>query len=325
MTSDSHVLVTGGAGFIGSHLVDGLLADPGVQVTVLDALTYAGSLENLALHADHPRFRFVRGDVADPQAVEPLVADLDRVIHAAAESHVDRSIDGPGAFVRTNVLGTQVVLDACRDHGRPVLVVSTDEVYGQGGEGTAFREDDPPAPRSPYAASKAAAELLARAYGTTYGLAVTIVRGTNAFGPRQFPEKAIPVFTLAALDGVALPVYDEGQQRREWLYATDWARACLTVFERGESGTTYNLGGGTELSNLELATRICALAGADPASIALVDARPGHDFRYGLDDARVRALGWSPQVPFDEGLARTVAWYRDHRDWVEGMLAGVRG
>lgn len=325
MTSDPHVLVTGGAGFIGSHLVDGLLADRSVQVTVLDALTYAGSLENLALHADHPRFRFVRGDVADPGAVASLVGEVDRVIHAAAESHVDRSIDGPGAFVRTNVLGTQVVLDACRDHGRPLLLVSTDEVYGQGREGTAFGEDAPPAPRSPYAASKAAAELLARAYGTTYGLPVTIVRGTNAFGPRQFPEKAVPVFTLAALDGRNLPVYDAGQQRREWLYATDWARACLTVLDRGESGTTYNIGSGTELTNLELATRICALAGADPASIGFVEARPGHDFRYGLDDARLRALGWSPEVPFDEGLARTVAWYRDHRDWVEAMLTGVAG
>jgi dTDP-glucose 4,6-dehydratase len=325
MTSDTHVLVTGGAGFIGSHLVDGLLADRGVQVTVLDALTYAGSLENLSLHADHPRYRFVRGDVADPAAVEPLVAAVDRVVHAAAESHVDRSIEGPGAFVRTNVQGTQVVLDACRDHGRPLLLVSTDEVYGQGGEGTAFREDDPPAPRSPYAASKAAAELLARAYGTTYGVAVTIARGTNAFGPRQFPEKAIPVFTTAALDGRPLPVYDEGRQRREWLYVTDWARACLVVLDRGEAGTTFNIGSGTELTNLELATRICALAGADPASIGFVEGRPGHDFRYGLDDARLRALGWSPEVPFDEGLARTVAWYRDHRDWVESMRSGVAG
>jgi dTDP-glucose 4,6-dehydratase len=325
MTSDSHVLVTGGAGFIGSHLVDALLADHGVQVTVLDALTYAGSRENLAVHADHPRFRFVRGDVVDPQAVGPLVGDVDRVIHAAAESHVDRSIDGPAPFVRTNVLGTQVVLDACRDHDRPLLLVSTDEVYGQGSEGTAFHEDDPLAPRSPYAASKAAAELLVRAYGTTYGTAVTVVRGTNAFGPRQFPEKAIPVFATAALDGRALPVYDAGEQRREWLYVTDWARACLTVLERGEAGATYNLGSGTELTNLELATRICVLAGADPASITFVDARPGHDFRYGLDDARVRALGWSPDVPFDEGLARTVAWYRDHRGWVDAMLAGVAG
>jgi len=325
MTSDNHVLVTGGAGFIGSHLVDGLLAGRGVRVTVLDALTYAGSLENLSSHAEDPRLRFVRGDVTDPRAVGPLVADADRVIHAAAESHVDRSIDGPGAFVRTNVVGTQVVLDACRDHGRPLLLVSTDEVYGEGAEGTSFREDDPPAPRSPYAASKAAAELLARAYGATYGLAVTIVRGTNAFGPRQFPEKAIPVFATAALDGRPLPVYDAGRQRREWLYVTDWARACLTVLERAEAGTILNIGSGAELTNLELATRICALAGADPASIGFVEARPGHDFRYGLDDARLRALGWSPEVPFEEALARTVAWYRDNRGWVDAMLAGAAG
>jgi dTDP-glucose 4,6-dehydratase len=325
MTSDTHVLVTGGAGFIGSHLVDALLGDPAVRVTVLDALTYAGSLENLAVHEDHPRFRFVRGDVADPDAVGVLVAGADRVVHAAAESHVDRSIDGPAAFVRTNVLGTQVVLDACREHDRPLLLVSTDEVYGQGGEGTMFREDDPPAPRSPYAATKAAAELLARAYHVTYGVAVTIVRGTNAFGPRQFPEKAIPVFVVAALDGLPVPVYGAGTQRREWLYVSDWIRACRLVLERGEPGATYNIGGGTELENLELARRVCALAGADPSSIAFVDDRPGHDFRYGLDDGRLRALGWAPEVPFDEGLARTVAWYADHRPWVDSMLAGVAG
>jgi dTDP-glucose 4,6-dehydratase len=323
--TDLHVLVTGGAGFIGSHLVDGLLADPRVQVTVLDKLTYAGSLENLAVHVDHPRFRFVRGDVTDPEVVVELVGGADRVVHAAAESHVDRSIEGPGEFLRTNVLGTQVVLDACRDRDRPLLLVSTDEIYGEGREGSTFHEDDPPAPRSPYAASKAAAELIARAYQVTFGVPVTVVRGTNAYGPRQNPEKAIPVFVTAALDGRPLPVYDAGRQRREWLYVTDWIRACLVVLDRGEPGGTYNIGSGTELANLELAQRICALAGADPATIAFVDARPGHDFRYGLDDARLRALGWTPEVPFDEGLARTVAWYRDHRAWVETMLAGVAG
>jgi dTDP-glucose 4,6-dehydratase len=325
MTSDTHVLVTGGAGFLGSHLVDELLADRGVLVTVLDRLTYAGSLENLAVHTDHPRFRFVHGDVVDPETVGPLVGEADRIVHAAAESHVDRSIEGPGEFVRTNVLGTQVVLDACRERGKPLLLVSTDEVYGEGVEGSSFVETDPPAPRSPYAASKAAAELIARSYGITYGLPVTIVRGTNAFGPRQHPEKAIPVFTMAALDGRPLPVYDAGRQRREWLYVTDWVRACLVALERGEPGVVYNIGSGTEVANLELARTICALTGADPASIAFVDARPGHDFRYGLDDSRLRALGWAPTVSFDEGLARTVAWYRDHRAWVETMLAGVAG
>jgi dTDP-glucose 4,6-dehydratase len=325
MTSDTHVLVTGGAGFLGSHLVDELLADRGVLVTVLDRLTYAGSLENLAVHADHPRFRFVHGDVVDPETVGPLVGEADRIVHAAAESHVDRSIEGPGEFIRTNVLGTQVVLDACRDRGKPLLLVSTDEVYGEGVEGSSFVETDPPAPRSPYAASKAAAELIARSYGITYGLPVTIVRGTNAFGARQHPEKAIPVFTMAALDGRPLPVYDAGRQRREWLYVTDWVRGCLVALDRGEPGVVYNIGSGTEVANLELARTICALTGADPASIAFVDARPGHDFRYGLDDSRLRALGWAPTVAFDEGLARTVAWYRDHRAWVETMLAGVAG
>jgi dTDP-glucose 4,6-dehydratase len=325
VTSDSHVLVTGGAGFIGSHLVDELMADADLRVTVLDKLTYAGNLDNLAVHVDHPRFRFVRGDVADAALVDELVSGADRVIHAAAESHVDRSIEGPGEFVRTNVVGTQVVLDACRDRDRRLLLVSTDEVYGQGRDGTSFAESDPPAPRSPYAASKAAAELIARAYATTYGTAVAIVRGTNAFGPRQNPEKAIPVFTIAALDGEPMPVYGVGEERREWLYVTDWAHACLAVLRDGEPDGTYNIGGGFELTNLELAERICALTGADPASIAFVDDRPGHDFRYGLDDARLRALGWVPGVPFDEGLARTVAWYRDHRDWVRAMVAGVAG
>jgi dTDP-glucose 4,6-dehydratase len=321
--TDTHVLVTGGAGFIGSHLVDALIADPGRRVTVLDALTYAGSRDNLAMHAEHPRFGFVRGDVADPDVVAALVRDADVAVHAAGESHVDRSIDGPAAFVRTNVLGTQVVLDCCRASGTPLLLVSTDEVYGAGGVGTAFAEEDPLLPRSPYAASKAGAELLARAYGITYDAAVTVVRGTNAFGPRQFPEKVIPVFTTAALDGRPLPVYGEGQQSREYLYVTDWAAGCVIALDRGRPGEIYNIGGGVELTTLQLAERICHLAGADPSLISFVEDRPGHDFRYGLRDERLRSLGWEPVVPFDEGLAMTVAWYRDHREWVDGMLAGA--
>jgi len=318
------VLVTGGAGFIGSHLVDALLArDDGTRVTVLDALTYAGSLENLTEHEGDPRFTFVRGDVADEATVAPLVAAADRVIHAAAESHVDRSIAGPRAFLATNVLGTFAVLEACRANGTPLLLVSTDEVYGAGAEGTSFAEDDPPRPRSPYAASKAAAELLADAYRATYGLAVTTVRGTNAFGPRQFPEKVIPVYALAALDGRPLPVYGVGEQRREWLPVEDWVDACLLVADRGEPGTTYNVGGGTELANLELARRVCALAGAPEALISFVEDRPGHDFRYGLTWDRLAALGWSPRVAFGDALAATVRWYADHREWAERMLAGA--
>jgi dTDP-glucose 4,6-dehydratase len=319
-----HVLVTGGAGFIGSHLVDALLArDDDTRVTVLDALTYAGSLENLVAHDGEDRYRFVRGDVADAAAVGPLVAAADRVVHAAAESHVDRSIEGPRAFLVTNVLGTFTVLEASRESETPVLIVNTDEVYGSGEEGTAFTEDDALRPRSPYAASKAAADLLARAYRETYGASVTSVRGTNAFGPRQFPEKVIPVYALAAIEGRELPVYGRGEQRREWLAVGDWVRACVAVLDHGEPGEVYNIGGGFELSNLELARKVCALAGAPESLISFVEDRPGHDFRYGLAWDRLAGLGWRPTVAFDDGLAEAVAWYADHRDWVDRMLSGA--
>ena len=323
MTTHTHVLVTGGAGFIGSHLVDGLLADPGTRVTVLDKLTYAGSRANLAAHEGDDRFRFVQGDVADAVLVGSLVAEADRVVHAAAETHVDRSIAGPAEFVMTNVVGTQVVLDACRANVRPLLLVSTDEVYGQNEPDGRFDEDDPIRPRSPYAASKAGAELLARAYGITYGLPVWIVRGTNAYGPRQNPEKAIPVFATAALDGRPLPIYAEGRQSREWLFVTDWAAACLAALRHGEPGDVFNIGDGFELPNVELARRICRLAGADESLVTFVEDRPGHDLRYGVSSERLRQLGWRPEVPFDDGLARTVDWYRDHRDWVDALRAGA--
>ena len=320
----TQVLVTGGAGFIGSHLVDALLARQDVRVTVLDKLTYAGSRENLIDHDGDERFAFVRGDVSDAAVVAPLFAEADRVLHAAAESHVDRSIEGPREFLVTNVLGTHTVLEACRETGTPVLLVNTDEVYGAGDERTSFAEDDRLLPRSPYAASKAAAELLAHAYRETYGAQVTTVRGTNAFGPRQHPEKVIPVYTMAALEGRPLPVYGEGKQRREWLFVSDWVAACLAVFDDGDPGTSYNIGGGFELPNLDLARRVCALAGAPDELISFVPDRPGHDFRYGLTWARLAALGWKPEVPFDDGLAQTVTWYGTHRDWVSRMLAGAR-
>ena len=322
MTDPTHVLVTGGAGFIGSHLVDALLATD-TRVTVLDKLTYAGTRKNLSDHEGDDRLRFVQGDVADPAAVGPLVADVQRVVHAAAETHVDRSIAGPAAFVMTNVVGTQVVLDACRDHGRPLLLISTDEVYGENEPDGRFDEGAPLRPRSPYAASKAGAELIARAHGITFGTPVTIVRGTNAFGPRQNPEKVIPVFTLAALQGRPLPVYDRGLQSREWLYVTDWVAACLTALRHGEPGDVFNIGDGTELTNVELARRICALTGAVESSVTFVADRPGHDFRYGVTTGRLHELGWRPQVTFDDGLASTVAWYRDHAAWVRSMHAGA--
>ncbi len=323
MTDDSHVLVTGGAGFIGSHIVDALLSQSDARVTVLDKLTYAGSRANLARHDDDDRLRFVQGDVADPSVVEPLVDQAGRVLHAAAETHVDRSIRGPAEFVMTNVVGTQVILDACRTSGTPLLVVSTDEVYGQNDPDGLFDEEAPIRPRSPYAASKAGAELLARSYGITYGLPVWIVRGTNAYGPRQDPEKAIPVFTTAALEGRPLPVYADGRQSREWLYVTDWAAACVTALRHGEPGDVFNIGDGFELPNAELARTICRLAGADEALVTFVEDRPGHDLRYGVTSERLHELGWRPAVPFQEGLARTVDWYRDHRGWVGDMRAGA--
>ena len=316
MTTDTHALVTGGAGFIGSHLVDALLERPATQVTVLDRLSTGGSRANLERHDADPRLRLVVGDVTDASLVHTLVAEADAVIHAAAESHVDRSIDDPAGFLRTNVMGTQVVLDACRDRDVRMLMLSTDEVYGPGDPGSgAFDERDPLRPASPYAASKAAADLLCGAYVTTYGTRVTTARGTNAFGPRQI-ERVIPTFAICALEGRPVPVYGDGHERREFLFVSDWVRAALTILDAGEPGAVYNIGGGYELVNIELARRICELAGAPASLIASVPDRPGHDFRYGLRDDRLRALGWTPTVAFDDGLARTVAWYRDHLDWL---------
>jgi dTDP-glucose 4,6-dehydratase len=307
-----NVLVTGGAGFIGSHLVDALLAGGDTRVTVVDRLSRGGSLANLARHDGDERFSFVHGDVQDAALVRPLVAAADAVIHAAAESHVDRSIDAPAEFLATNVQGTQVVVDASRERGIRMLMVSTDEVYGPGDPGGGmFDEDHALRPRSPYAASKAAADLLCQAYHATYGTPVTVVRGTNAYGPRQI-ERVMPTYALNALAGSPVPVYGEGRQRREFLYVTDWVRAALTVLERGEPGVIYNIGAGYELANLDLARRICALAGAPETLITFVPDRPGHDFRYGVRADRLLALGWAPEVGFDDGLARTVAWYREH-------------
>ena len=311
-----HVLVTGGAGFIGSHLVDALLAEPDARVTVLDRLSAGGSRANLEQHEGDARLEFVLGDVRDPATVGPLVAAADRVIHAAAQSHVDRSIDDPAGFLDTNVMGTQVVLDAVREHDTRMLMVSTDEVYGPGDpEGGLFDEDHAMHPRSPYAASKAAADLLCQAYHATYGAPVTVVRGTNAYGPRQI-ERVVPTYTLNALEGSPVPVYGDGSQRREFLHVEDGVRGAIAVLERGEPGVIYNIGGGTELANLELARRICALAGAPPDLVTFVTDRPGHDFRYGVGADRLRSLGWAPEIGFDEGLERTVEWYREHREWI---------
>lgn len=317
MVSARHVVVTGGAGFIGSHLVDALLSEEDVRVTVLDRLSVGGVRANLADHDGDERFRFVLGDVRDADVVGGLLAGADAVVHAAAETHVDRSIVDPDGFLDVNVRGTSVVLEAARAAGCRVLMISTDEVYGAHPEGDdgRFVESDPLRPRSPYAASKAAADLLCGAWRATYGLDVVVLRGTNAYGPRQL-ERVVPTFAAAALRGEPLPVYGAGRQLREYLHVRDWARAAVTVLSAGEPGGAYNVGSGTEVSSLDLARLIVDAVGADPASIRFVEDRPGHDFRYGVDDARVRALGWAPAVRFDEGLRETLDWYRAHLDAV---------
>jgi dTDP-glucose 4,6-dehydratase len=250
------------------------------------------------------------------------VGGVDAVVHAAAESHVDRSIDEARGFLQTNLMGTQAVLEAVRSAGIRMLMISTDEVYGEGvADGGLFDEDAPVAPRSPYALSKAAADLLCHVYRTTYGVDVTVVRGTNAYGPRQI-ERVVPTYTICALEGLPLPVYGAGEQRREFLHVQDWVRAALTVLERGAPGVLYNIGAGTELSNLALAERIVALVGVSDDLIAFVPDRPGHDFRYGVTATRLRELGWDPAIGFDDGLAATVEWYRTHRDWLYAAHAG---
>ena len=324
MATDIHVLVTGGAGFIGSHLVDELLARPSTRVTVLDRLSRGGARQNLATHEEDPRFALVVGDVADAELVDRLVSRVDSVVHAAAESHVDRSIDGPGGFTISNVVGTQNVLDACRARGARMLMVSTDEVYGPGDpEGGLFDEDAALRPRSPYAASKAAADLMCQAHFATYGVPVILVRGTNAFGPRQI-EKVIPTYAINAIEGNAVPVYGSGLQRREFLHVSDWVRGALTAMDSGEPGLIYNIGGGHELSNLDLARTICRMAGAPDSLITMVADRPGHDFRYGVKFERLRSLGWKPRVVFEDGLGETVDWYRSNLDdlrvWHDGQV-----
>ena len=319
-------LVTGGAGFIGSNLVRMLLAErPERRVLTLDALTYAGHRSTLAEVLDHPRHTLVVGDVADPAAVGPLLADpeVDEVLHLAAESHVDRSITQPAVFVRTNVLGTQVLLDAAREHGvRRLVHVSTDEVYGHlGDDDPPFTEDSPLAPRSPYAASKAAADHLVAAAWTTHGLPVILTRCCNNLGPWQYPEKLVPVMVAAALDGRLLPIFGTGRNVRDWISVADHCRGLMAVLERGEPGRTYHIGARAERTNLEVIDGICAALGLPDAPRAFVEDRPGHDRRYALDTTRIEAeLGWRARDRFEDALAETVRWYVDHQDWWRPLL-----
>jgi dTDP-glucose 4,6-dehydratase len=330
------LLVAGGAGFIGSCFVrDVLERRDGIRVTVLDKLTYAGNRANLAdVEADPEmaaRFAFVQGDIADREVVRPLVGEADAVVNFAAESHVDRSILEPAAFLRTGVEGVHVPLEAVRGETerarageRPaprLLQVSTDEVYGSIEEGSST-EDDPLAPRSPYAAAKASGELLALAYHVTYGLDVVVTRGSNTYGPYHHPEKLIPLFVTNALDDQPLPLYGDGLQRRDWLFVSDHAGAVAHVLEHGEPGGVYNIPGEAELTNREVAARLLSLLGKPWSLVRSVADRPGHDRRYSMDGSRLHALGWTNRVAFEEGLARTVAWYRDHQAWWRAARSG---
>jgi dTDP-glucose 4,6-dehydratase len=313
------ILVTGGCGFIGSNFIRYLLRQPETyQVVNLDALTYAGNPANLEdLHSD-PRYTFVHGDICDRPCVEGLMTSgIDAVVHMAAESHVDRSILDASAFVRTNVLGTQTLLDAARDaHVRRFVQVSTDEVYGSLGPEGEFTEQSPLAPNSPYAASKAAADLLVRAYVQTYSLPAIITRASNNYGPYQFPEKAIPLFLTNALEGRELPVYGDGRHVREWLFVEDHCEGLLRVLQEGRVGEVYNIGGGQECTNLELARLIIQAVGASEALIQFAKDRPAHDRRYALSREKMSVeLGWQPRIRLAEGLAHTVAWYRAHESW----------
>ena len=313
-------LVTGGAGFIGSHYVRGLLdGSLGVEVErvhVIDKLTYAGNLANLAEVADDPRYSFVQGDICDGDLLDEVMPGHDVVVNFAAETHVDRSIHGPQDFVLTNVVGTQTVLDACLRHSIPRVVhIGTDEVYGSIDVGS-WTEDSPLLPNSPYAASKAAGELLARAYHRTYGLPVSTTRCSNNYGPHQFPEKVIPLFVTNLIDGAKVPLYGDGLNVRDWLHVDDHCRGIQIVVERGEPGASYNIGGGEELNNRQLTEVILRHMGRDwESSVEQVPDRLGHDRRYSLDDSRIRALGYAPTRTFDQGIEETIRWYVDNPAW----------
>jgi len=340
-----HLLVTGGAGFIGSAVVRHLIAETDWTVINLDKLTYAANLDSVADAARSQRYRFERVDICDAAALARVFAEHrpDAVMHLAAESHVDRSIDGPAAFIETNIVGTYTLLQAARAHWEGLAGeararfrfhhVSTDEVFGALGPTGAFTETTAYDPSSPYSASKAASDHLARAWHHTFGLPVVLSNCTNNYGPYQFPEKLIPLMILKGLEGGTLPIYGKGENVRDWLYVEDHARALATVLERGRVGESYNIGGRAERTNLQVVRSICALldelAPASPHCpherlIGYVADRPGHDFRYAMDISKIeRELGWRPTVTFEEGLRRTVAWYLDNRAWWERIRSGL--
>ncbi|GHG47896.1 MULTISPECIES: dTDP-glucose 4,6-dehydratase [Amycolatopsis] len=321
------VVVTGGAGFIGSHYVRQALsgAYPGFEpevLTVLDLLTYAGNRANLAPVTADERLRFVVGDICDPATVKQVLSDADLVVHFAAESHVDRSIEGAADFVRTNVVGTQTLLQGALETGVERFVhVSTDEVYGSIDDGS-WPEDFPLSPNSPYAASKASSDLIALAFHRTHGLNVSVTRCSNNYGPYQFPEKVIPLFVTNLLDGLRVPLYGDGLNVRDWLHVDDHCRGIQLVAAKGRAGEVYNIGGGTELTNRELTHRLLEATGRDESAIQPVADRKGHDRRYSVDITKASAeLGYRPEVDLERGLAETVSWYRDNRSWWEPLKA----
>ncbi|HTK76993.1 MAG TPA: dTDP-glucose 4,6-dehydratase [Gemmataceae bacterium] len=320
------LLVTGGCGFIGSNFVRHLIeSDPSVSIVNFDALTYAGNLANLTDLEGHSRYQFVRGDVADRAAVRNVVErGVCGIIHFAAESHVDRSIQDSGPFVRTNVVGTQVLLDAAKEFKVPRYVqVSTDEVYGSLGPTGAFTEETPLAPNSPYAASKAAADLLVRSYVHTFGLNAVITRCSNNYGPYQFPEKLIPLFISNLLHDQPVPVYGDGMQVRDWIHVRDHNAAVELVWRKGKAGEVYNIGGRCEKPNLELTHLLLELLGKPKTLIRYVQDRPGHDRRYAIDCSKIeRELGWKPVISFADGLKDTIRWYLDNQAWVNTIRSG---
>lgn len=320
------ILLTGGCGFIGSNFVRYVLAErPELEIVNLDALTYAGNLANLADLADHPRYTFVKGEITDPAAVEQAMADCRAVVHMAAESHVDRSIEGPAVFIRTNIVGTQTLLDAARRHEvERFVMVSTDEVYGSLGATGYFTETTPLDPSSPYSASKASADLLCLAYHRTFDFPALVTRCSNNYGPYQFPEKLIPLFISNADADRPLPLYGDGGNVRDWLHVRDHVRALLAVLEAGVPGEEYNIGGNNERTNLEITKLILQALGKPENLITFVTDRPGHDRRYAIDAAKIhRELGWAPEIDFADGIAQTVQWYLSHRQWWEEIKSGA--
>lgn len=320
------LLVTGGAGFIGSAFIRYWLKHHREDSVVnFDVLTYAGNLENLAEYKDDPRLTFVKGDICDRDAVFAAVKDVDVVVHYAAETHVDRSILDPGIFVRTNIMGTQVILDAVKEYGKRLHHISTDEVYGAlKPNDLPFTEETPYDPKSPYSASKAASDHLVRAYIHTFGIQATISNCSNNYGPYHFPEKIIPLFISNLLEGKTVPVYGDGQQVRDWIHVDDHARGVEFILQKGQIGETYCLGGKeAEVANLELTKKLIALCGRDESAIEFVKDRPGHDRRYSIDYSKAKTeLGWEPLITLEEGLKMTVEWYKENQEWVERCKSG---